>query len=181
MPLDVQQHFVRFVDLLSLNLVNDCISPSTLTALDRNYEDWSERIVRTLWNLHELPYDKLFPHMDLDDVGYHTIYLLQELIKLSGGTVAAPVDTTAIDVTPTDNLVLYGFVFGIEAPCPMLFGSADTGDLQEAFIRLGIVREISASDIREWTSILKASLPIGFPYHLVRCSKSLSVIATNSC
>ena len=133
-------------------------------------------------NLHELLSMDQFSTIQQEDLELHIVSLLRGLLWFSGRNITnrrSDWNVGLATFTPLDNLLLYNFAFGIQVPHRKGLEILNPSRFREALSRsrLFAVRVTSSRlinsktfpDVRDWSSELKAFLPVGFPdNHLVK-------------
>lgn len=112
---------------------------------------------------------------DREEIELHMLSLLRELYCVSGGDLAcdrSKSNPDLTDLTPLNNLILYGLVCGVQTPTAQQFGTCNPFGLQKAFSRsrilvkvtgLNQIRLTTLKGVQDWSPNLNRSLPIAFP------------------
>ncbi len=158
---------------LCLNLLGDFKSSVADELLRRDLDVWYQHILIDRKRLHNLPLPSHLQGKSQEDL--QILPLLHELYNISGGTTDQRdrFNPCLTDVTPLDNLILYGLACGVQTSIAHEFGTCDFAELQEALSRSRMFvqttgfnrnRATTVTKVAEWSSDLKRSLPIAFPY-----------------
>ncbi len=171
----MQESYVRNALFLCLNLLGDFESSIAHGLLQRDFEAWRQHIIYGAQHLHRLPLPYHIPCESREELELQVLSLLYELLYSSGDN---PVNRKKrfhkglLDLTPLDNLILYGLSCGVRTPIPHRFGTFNPSRLHKAFSRSRIfvkvandnhIHSASILQVDVWSSYLIRSLPIAFP------------------
>ncbi len=166
-------------------MLEDFESPVAHELIQRDLDNWCQQIMNGVKHLHEL---SLPSHLqvtnpkDREEIELQILSLLRELYCVSGGDLArdrSKFNPGLTDLTPLDNLILYGLAFGIQTPTAQQFGTCDPFELQKALSRsrmfvkvtnLNQIRSATLKRVQEWSSNLNKFLPIAFPDLVRNCN-----------
>ena len=156
--------------------------------LHRDLDDWCRCILRRVVQLHTLPLPHHLPFTDRCQIELQILSLLRELYCVSGGTIANQqnrFNPGSTDLTPLDNLILYGLIFAVQTASPRQFGTTDLCSLHKAVFRSRLfvqvtgnrqIRSANVFEVRKWSLELENSLPVT-PPKLVRGVRPISATA----
>ena len=170
----IQENYAWNALLLCLNLLGDFESSVTHELLQRDLNDWYHHIIYDRKQLHKLFLPSHLQKKSLREL--QILPLLRELYDFSGGTVASQqnrFNPCLTDLTPLDNLILYGLACGVRTSIAHHFETCDFTELQKALSRSRMFDQITdvkrirlittITGVQEWCSDLKRYLPIAFP------------------
>lgn len=146
--------------------------------IQQDLDDWCQQIMDGVKYLHEL---SLPSHLQVsnrnnrEEIELHMLSLLRKLYCVSGGDLAfdrSKSNPSLTNFTLLNNLILYGFVCGVQTPTAQQFGTCNPFGLQKTSQRLRIlvkvtglnqIRLTTLKSIQDWSPNLNKSLPITFP------------------
>ena len=187
-PPEVKEAFARNALILCLELLGEFVSSRARRVLHRDLDDWCRCILRRVAQLHTLPLPHHLRFTNRRQIELQILSLLRELFCISGGTIANQqnrFNPGSTDLTPLDNMILYGLTFAVETASPQPFGTSDHPSLHKAlsrsrlFVRVTCDKQIRSAEVfevRQWRSELEDSLPVT-PPKLVRGVGPTSVTA----
>jgi hypothetical protein len=187
-PREVKEAYARNALLLCLNLLGEFESSLAQRLLYRDLDDWCRCILQCVGQLHMLPLPHHLPFTDRCQIELQILSLLRELYCISGGTIANQqnrFNPGSTDLTPLDNLILYGLTCAAQTARPRQFGTADLCYLHKTLSRSRLfvqvtgdrqIRWAKVSEVRKWILGLENSLPVTLP-KLVRGVGPISATA----
>jgi len=166
-------------------MLGDFESPVAHELIQRDLENWCRQIMNGVKHLHELslPFHlQVTNRKDREGVELQILSLLRELYCVSGGDLArdrSKFNPGLTDLTPLNNLILYGLACGVQTPTAQQFGTCNPFGLQKALSRsrifvkvtdLNQIRSATHKSVQEWSSNLSRFLPIAFPDLVRSCN-----------
>ena len=160
----VQQNYASNALFLCLNLLGDLDSPVARRLLQRDLRDWCQHVKDKKPHPHELPPQLQNKTQEELQIGP----LLCELYRFSSGQALNQQDKfnpCLTDLTPLDNLILYGLAHGVQAPIPLQFGACNPQELCKALFRsqMFVKAPHNVSATLEMIESFQRYLPIAYP------------------
>jgi len=144
-------------------MLGDFESPVAHELIQRDLDNRCQQIMNGVKHLHKLflpSHLQVTNRKDREEIELQILSLLRELYCVSGGDLTSDRSKSnlgLIDLTPLDNLILYGLACGVQTPTAQQFGTCNPFGLQKASQGRGLLSrsQISTKFARQLSKMFR--------------------------